>query len=368
MDDRLLRWLRCPACHSELRLSVYEEGHDGAISAGLLLCCCGGRFPVWRRVPRMLLPGERQLPKDYLQQFAEELETEAPELILEGDVQGSKKQFTFDMQWSMYRYGDLTWELDLPTRVNYVYEYLRMKRGELDGAVVLDAGCGNGTLTAGLAASGPEVIGLDYSRSVESAEREKHRFAGDASRRVHYVQGSVLNPPFAVNTFDVIYSDGVLHHTPNTNASFSALAPLVKGHGRFFVWLYRNDARGVYRLKIATAKKLQAILRPFPLPVMRAICYVGAVVLLTHLRFLRLFGFRNRRIIPLSLKAVNLFDTLTPRYYHLHSRPEVQEWFAANGFSNCVETTIPSLGHGGFGILGVRQTKQDTVGMSAASA
>jgi SAM-dependent methyltransferase len=316
----------------------------------------------------MILPGERQLPEDYVRRFAKELESYAPELLLEAARPTSKTRFTFDIQWSMYRYGDLTWELDLPTRVKYVYQYLRTDPDRLRGTLVLDAGCGNGTLSAGLGRSGPEVIGLDYSSSVEAAEREKERFAGDTFERVHYVQGSVLTPPFASNTFDAIYCDGVLHHTPSTKASFSALAPLVKEGGRFFVWLYRSDARGLYGLKIATAKKLQVILRLLPLPIVQCLCFAGAGVLLAQLKVLRLFGIAGRPILPLRQKAVNLFDTLTPRYYHLHNCSEVQQWFVTDGFPRPIETTIPALGKGGFGILGVRQGKQDLAEVMSASA
>jgi SAM-dependent methyltransferase len=316
----------------------------------------------------MIPLGERQLPDDYLKQFTKELEKDAPELLLEGNRQPSKEKFTFDVQWSIYQYSELTWELDLRTRVNYVYQYFRVAPEKMKGALILDAGCGNGTLTAGLAASGPEVIGLDYSCSVESGEREKKRFAGEGFERVHYVQGSVLSPPFAPDTFDAIYCDGVLHHTPSTRKSFCALAPLVKENGRFFVWLYRSDARGLYRLKLATAKKLQTILRPLPLPVMRTLCFGGAALLLARLRVLRLFGMGRRPMIPLKLKAVNLFDTLTPRYYHLHNFAEVREWFRADGFPEPIETTIPSLGNGGFGVMGVRHIREDLVGTRSATA
>ena len=82
------------------------------------------------------------------------------------------------------------------TRVEYFYSYLKVKPGSLSGALVLDAGCGNGTLTAGVGASGPEIIGMDYSESVEKAEVEKARFAGEAATKVHYVQGRCATSPF----------------------------------------------------------------------------------------------------------------------------------------------------------------------------
>lgn len=302
----------------------------------------------------MLKPGTERIPSGFATKFKNRLDQDAPELLPQNRFSPSSRKYSFDHEWSMYRYGDLTWELELQTRVTYVYKYLQVRAGALTGALVLDAGCGNGTLSAGLAASGPRVVALDYSESVERAERERFRFAGAAADRLDYVQGDLRNPPFAPGTFDVVYSDGVLHHTPNTRESFGAVAPLVSKHGKMFVWLYRSDLRPMYRVKIRTIEVLRVGLRPLPTPLVKSLCFVGAAVLLTQLRIQHLAGIKKRRVIPLWLKAVNLFDTFTPQYNHLQAPNEVSSWFREEGFSQVVETTIPSLGRGGFGMLGTR--------------
>ncbi len=360
MNLRVQQFLRCPACLDRLQLVNYEANASGDdISSGLLVSGCGAKYPIWKNVPRMLIPNNRTLPQEFLLRFRAQLLHDAPELLKENEEHIAARGYSFDTQWKMYEYGELTWELDLATRVKYFYEYLRVPPGSLNGRLVLDAGCGNGTLTAGVGASGPEIVGMDYSESVERAEREKTRFAGAGADRVHYVQGDVQHPPFAPGTFGVIYSDGVLHHTPSTYESFKSLAPLVTPGGRFFVWLYGRELAPMYNLKMRTAKVLQVLLRPLPLSVLKALCFVGAAMLLFRLRILHLFGSRKRPAVPLRLKAVNLFDTLTPRYYHLHTTSEVQGWFSSLGFPRPVETTIPALSHGGFGMLGMRGARPD---------
>jgi SAM-dependent methyltransferase len=189
---------------------------------------------------------------------------------------------------------------------------------------------------------------------VEKAEFNKNHFLKENPRNVHYVQGDVQNPPFADGTFDVIYCDGVLHHTPNTRVSFASLAPLTKVGGKMFIWVYRRDLSLFYRVKTVAVEIIRKLLRPFPLKIVRTLCFCGAVILLGQLRIRHLLGFKTRRIIPVWLKTINLFDTFTPRYNHLHTRDEVKSWFAEEGFLHPVETTIPKLGHEGFGILGTR--------------
>jgi 2-polyprenyl-3-methyl-5-hydroxy-6-metoxy-1,4-benzoquinol methylase/uncharacterized protein YbaR (Trm112 family) len=355
MHEDLMQWLRCPVCRGPLTLSVYEACESSReILSGLLVCSCKAKFPIWRGVPRMLLPGTGGISREFVSQFRDRLSQDASELVSEAGSAESSRNYSFDQEWCMYRYGELTWELDLPTRVTYVYHYLQAAPGALNGALVLDAGCGNGTLSAGLAASGPRVVALDYSESVERAERERQRFAGAAADRLDYVQGDLQHPPFAPGAFDAVYSDGVLHHTPNTRGSLAAITPLVKQGGKLFVWLYRSDLRPVYRAKMATIRILRAVMRPLPKQMVKGLCYFGASVLLAQLRIQHLLGIKKRRIIPLWLKAVNLFDTFTPRYNHVQAPGEVISWFREEGFSQVVETTIPSLGHGGFGMLGIR--------------
>jgi len=355
MLEALVDLLRCPGCLRSLSLHVFEgDASKSSVSAAVLVCHCGAKFPVWRGVPRMLLGPERAIAAEYLDKFADRLRLLSPEFFEEQ----TRRQYSFDTQWAMYEYSQLTWEVNLATRVALFYdEYFRTPPGSLDGALVLDAGCGNGTLTAALAASGTQIIGLDYSESVERAEREKERFAGTTANRVHYVQGDVQRPPFAPETFDVVYSDGVLHHTPDTHASFNVLAQLVKPGGQFFVMLYRRDARLPYRIKMRTVKALQVLLRPLPFEAMKYLCFIGAGLLLARLHLLYFFGYRPRPLVPLRLRAVNLFDTLTPSYYHLHTASEVQEWFASAGFSDSVISCKPPLSNWGFGVTAKRTSR-----------
>jgi 2-polyprenyl-3-methyl-5-hydroxy-6-metoxy-1,4-benzoquinol methylase len=105
------------------------------------------------------------------------------------------------------------------------------------GKLILDAGCGNGQLSERLSRLGANVAGLDYSESVFGAESRRH------SPTVHFVQGDLQTPPFQAGTFDLIISNGVLHHTPNTYKTFVEVARLVKPEGCLYLWLYRRSRK-----------------------------------------------------------------------------------------------------------------------------
>ena len=49
-----------------------------------------------------------------------------------------------------------------------------------------------------------------------------------------------MDMPFRDNFFDLILADGVLHHTPNTEAAVRALYRKLKPGGEFFFYIYRK--------------------------------------------------------------------------------------------------------------------------------
>jgi len=52
--------------------------------------------------------------------------------------------------------------------------------------------------------------------------------------KVRFVETELRRSGLREGAFDVVYSSGVLHHTPDPRASFAALARLAKPGGSFF--------------------------------------------------------------------------------------------------------------------------------------
>ncbi len=111
-----------------------------------------------------------------------------------------------------------------------------VRPADLAGRLVLDAGCGGGRYAAMAGLHGARLIGVDLSTAVEKAAAV---CAGLPN--VLIVQADLLDLPLAEQAFDLVYSIGVLHHTPDPRKAFHQIARRVKPGGRLAVWLYRRN-------------------------------------------------------------------------------------------------------------------------------
>ena len=112
-----------------------------------------------------------------------------------------------------------------------------MEFGAFPGKDLLEIGCGMGTDLLQFARGGARVTGLDYTpRSVEISRR---RFAvyGVPGR---FMLGDAENLGFADGSFDVVYSNGVLHHTPDTQKAVDEVYRVLKPGGVAKVMLYHR--------------------------------------------------------------------------------------------------------------------------------
>ncbi len=104
-------------------------------------------------------------------------------------------------------------------------------------ARILEVGCGTGQLSNFLGMGhGRTVIGADVCmNSLKLAKDFRDRFS---IANTHFVQMNLFRPPFTEFAFDLVVSNGVLHHTSDCRAAFRAIAPLVKPGGILIVGLY----------------------------------------------------------------------------------------------------------------------------------
>jgi SAM-dependent methyltransferase len=108
--------------------------------------------------------------------------------------------------------------------------------------VMLEAGCGTGQLSNFLGMGWNRiVIGGDVClNSLRLAKSFRDRFSVNNAQ---FVQMNLFRPPFADETFDVIVTNGVLHHTSDPHGGFRALVRKLKPGGVVLVGLYNSLGR-----------------------------------------------------------------------------------------------------------------------------
>jgi SAM-dependent methyltransferase len=171
-------------------------------------------------------------------------------------------------------------------------------------ASIVEVGCGTGQMSLFLATANRVVIGADLTRaSLELGANAARRFGVD---RVAFVETDLRRPGLREGAFDVVYSSGVLHHTPDPRASFAALARLARPGGIVVLGLYNAWSRIPHRIRRAVGRMTGLKYIPFD-PVLR-----------------------DRAGEPARREAW-LRDQYMHPEEHRHTTREVQRWFRECG-------------------------------------
>lgn len=303
MRRQALEYLACPDCRATVELATpTEEGADGHVIAGELVCRLGGcRFPIRQGVP-MLLPRRVQ--------------------PLSTDTAAR-----FDEQWKHWR------QLHGFYEQQFLDWIAPVRPGDFAGRVVLEGGCGKGRHSAVVSAFGPRaLVAVDLGESAFVAFDNTRDLPN-----VHVVMGDLTQPPVGP-VFDLAFSVGVLHHLPDPAAGFRGLAAQVRPGGRVVIWVYGlENNEWITRWVDPVRKAVTARLPPGPL---RALSRVPAAALWTAINAVYPLApgpvrgrlpyseyFTQLRGYPFHEIHNIVFDQLvTPVAYYL-PEDEVRRWF-----------------------------------------
>jgi ubiquinone/menaquinone biosynthesis C-methylase UbiE len=109
---------------------------------------------------------------------------------------------------------------------------------------VLEIGGGIGTDLAQFAMHGARVTDLDLAAGHLRLAEENFRLRGLNGTFIHHDAESL---PFPDATFDLVYSNGVLHHTPNTATVVGEIHRVLRPGGRAIVMLYAENSYHYWR-------------------------------------------------------------------------------------------------------------------------
>jgi SAM-dependent methyltransferase len=343
MHADLINRLRCPVSRQPLTLEVLHRDADGRVCNALLFSPVGFVFPVIEGVPRLLVEAMDD-HSDFLEKNCpgfwekkKKVEAQYGPLLQYCRWKNNPTKASFGFEWGQLDYDhDRVWRQNAEELLGLFFAETQTEPSDLDGQTILDAGCGHGILSAQLARCGAQtVVGMDLSPSVVAAAA---RFKAD---NLHYLQADVMFPPFEIETFGLVHSSGVIHHTHNTELAFSILHELVAPKGRLAVWLYRPVPTFFHRFF--------HWVRPFtcrlPLGLQRAVyryVLVPPLWMVTRLR--------GKTLTAQDL-LLDLTDGLSPRYRDEPEPPLAISWYHKRGY---VRVAISSANEWGYSVVGDR--------------
>lgn len=241
MKERLLQYVVCPACHSDLRLTATQRDEKEIIEGSLTCVSCSTVYPITGGIPR------------FVKEVSEDKQ---------------KTAAAFGYEWTHFTEMHETYEAQFLDWISPIQpEFFKNK-------VVLDAGCGIGRHMYYAAKYGAkDVIGVDLSQAVETSYKQ----VGQVFENAHIVQADIFALPFRPGTFDFGYSIGVLHHLPDPQAGFNAVAGVIKPGGSIFGWVYGHENNAIIHYFIDPLRK--SLTRYLPHGLLTGISFVFAVIL-----------------------------------------------------------------------------------------
>lgn len=162
----------------------------------------------------------------------------------------------FGFQWNRFQKT----QLDSHTHTRITRKRLEQSLGpELLGKLnqknCLEVGCGAGRFTEILLEICQHVVSVDLSDAVDA---NKLNFPVSESHQI--IQGDVMKLPFKHRAFELVLCLGVIQHTPNPEATISALADQVKVGG----WLVIDHYTKSIAWNLRSAKYSRPVFKRLP--------------------------------------------------------------------------------------------------------
>lgn len=321
MRVELLSLLRCP--ESGQRLSLESGGTSicrGQVDTGYLVSTDGRhRYPIRTGIPRFV-----------------------PE---------SNYADNFGMQWNIFARTQLDSSSGQSISAERFWKATLWHPASLRDRWVLDVGCGSGRFAEIALGAGAKVVALDYSSAADACYANLRHHDN-----LHVVQGDIYCLPFAPESFDFVYSLGVLQHTPDVGRAFAALPPMLANEGRLCVDYYERSLKGgllpKYWLRPITTRLpktlLFAILErlvPVLLPVSQAISRVPVIGPLLQravpvANYKGIYSLNDTQLSEWAL--LDTFDMLAPAFDQPQTAKIARTWLESAGL---FDISVEKAGH-----------------------
>jgi SAM-dependent methyltransferase len=136
-----------------------------------------------------------------------------------------------------------------------------LDRTDWQGRKVLEIGLGQGAESEQLIRRGASWSGLDLTQ--ESVDRVGARLSVRQLPYDDLRRGSALSIPWSDQTFDIVFSHGVLHHIPDIHRAQSEIRRVLKPGGTLVAMLYARGSLN-YQVSIRLVRRA-ALLAAYPM-------------------------------------------------------------------------------------------------------
>lgn len=320
----LLDALRCPECSAQLFAKSASFNRDA--EAALECRRCGQRFSIRNGIPRMLSLSMRDA-------------LSGETLGMDVDRRQVATARSFGYEWARFPDMYQEWERNfLEYMAPHTPEFFRGKR-------VLDAGCGGGRHAHYAARNGAEVWAVDLGSAVDVAKANNRSL-----ENVRVAQADIHHLPFEPESFDLVYSIGVLHHLPDPESAFRNLLRYVKPGGWIQLYLYwKPENQPVKRALLSVVAATRRITTRIPHRLLyglsfpaAAIAFAGFVWPYQLLSAAGLNGAAERMPMkqyakyPFRVCVNDQFDRLSAPIEFRYTRGEVEAWMRRAGLEDIV--------------------------------
>jgi ubiquinone/menaquinone biosynthesis C-methylase UbiE len=125
---------------------------------------------------------------------------------------------------------------------------------QASGLKVLEIGCGLGTDGAQFAEAGADYTGVDLTEAAVDLARKRFDLF---DLKGNFRTADAENLDFPDESFDLVYSHGVLHHTPETGEAIEEIHRVLRPAGRAVVMLYHRNSYN-FRVNISFLRRAGA--------------------------------------------------------------------------------------------------------------
>jgi uncharacterized protein YbaR (Trm112 family)/ubiquinone/menaquinone biosynthesis C-methylase UbiE len=348
MKRYALKTLVCPFTRADLSLESFEEtpvnlttqdierckraginpaDANSAVKEGVLFCDASRKwYPITNYTP-IMLDFATGMHSEFSERYSSRSDVFANYEMADGKPREGETfvQKSFTRQWDLLNHDNVSFGYTPEQRDEFVKLEFDWPPGVLEQSPlnILEVGAGSGFETISLEhVSKGCVFGFDLNLALV---RKGHLLYSNPF--INTAISSAFRLPLRPRTFQVVYSNGVLHHTYSTKEAFDSVEQFRAEDGVICIWLYTHEDY-VQGVKPQVVYLIESIFqqRVARLPDFWQDFVVKLLARHYHMKYQK-HGELGREKFTLKDSEHAVRDRWTPLYAHRHTFKEVIEWF-----------------------------------------